>query len=348
MAAMDKLAYDRHELFECWGKAACLMPVELYPLLRHRMTAQLAASPWSPGDVAPEGAYIKSVYDEVAERGPLAAGDLSDPGSSRGKWWGWNSGKMALEHLLACGQLAVADRRRFTRLYDITERVIPARVLDLPAPGPEEAQKALICNTVRALGVAGGSQLGGYFGLHSHRIVVRGPDGKRPRPIWRRLVAELVEESRLVQAAIEGSPKPGYLLPGTRHVRAINARALLSPFDTIMWGSAELLCGFTNPLSQQLYVPAERRIYGYYVLPFLLGDTLVGRCDLKADRGRRALLVQGAYVEPGHDPKHVAAELAVELRQMQMWLGLDTIEVAERGDLAAPLRSAMRADRSAL
>lgn len=343
MSTIDDLAYERRELFECWGKAACLLPVELYPLMWHRMSAQRAASPWTPGDLAPEGAYIKSVYDEVSERGPLAAGDLSDPGAARGKWWGWNSGKMALEHLLACGQLAVAGRRGFTRLYDITERVIPRRILDRTPPDPEQAQKELICLTAKALGVASAKQLGGYFGLHSHRIVVRGPDGKRPRPIWPRLVTELVEDGRLVPAAVEGWPKPGYVLAGTRHVRTVNARALLSPFDTIMWGSAELLWGFTNPLAQQLYVPAERRIYGYYVLPFLLGDMLVGRCDLKADRQRRTLMVAGAYIESDHDPKHVAAEMAAELRQMQNWLGLDTIEAADRGDLAAPLGAALKA-----
>jgi hypothetical protein len=342
LSAIDKLAYDRRELFECWGKAACLLPVDLYPLLRYRMTAQLAVSPWTPGGSAPEGAYIKAVYEEVAARGPLAAGELSEPGRGTGKWWGWNNGKMALEHLLSCGLLAIAGRRGFTRLYDITERVIPPAMLDTPALDPEDAQRELICRSAKALGVASAKQLGGYLGLHSHRIVVRRPDGRRPRPIWPRLVDELVDEGGLVRVTVEGWPEPGYLVPGTRRVRTVNARALLSPFDTFMWGSAQLLCGFTNPLSQQLYVPAERRIYGYYVLPFLLGDTLVGRTDLKADRQRRALLVQSAYVEPGHDRNHVAAELAAELRQLQMWLELDTIEVADRGDLAEPLRSAMR------
>ncbi|WP_129669802.1 winged helix-turn-helix domain-containing protein [Phytoactinopolyspora endophytica] len=342
---VDRLAYARCELFECWGHATCLMPVQLYPLLRHRMTAQRAASPWTPGSPSPDSAYIEQVYNEVAERGPVAAADVSNPGAREGKWWGWSNGKMALEHLLNCGLVAIAGRRGFTRLYDVTERVIPQEVLDVPAPEPEEAQKQLICLSAKALGVATARQLGGYFGLHSHRIVVRGPDGKRPRPLWPRLVTELVEQGQLVPVTVEGWSEPGYMIPGTRMVRSMHERALLSPFDSFMWGSARQCCGFVQPLAQQLYVPAERRVYGYYVLPFLLGDTLVGRVDLKADRGSRKLLVQGAFHEPGQDATHVAAELAEELHRMRTWLELDTIEVSERGNLAATLRRSIQRHR---
>jgi len=134
MEAVDVLAYERRELFECWGHAACLMPVSLFPLMRHRMEAQREASPWTPDGSRPEGRYIGAVYDEVAERGPLAAGDLSEGGKRKGKWWGWSNGKMALEHLLSCGLVQVSGRRGFTRVYDIAERVIPPEVLDAPWP----------------------------------------------------------------------------------------------------------------------------------------------------------------------------------------------------------------------
>lgn len=340
MDTIDTLAYERGELFECWGHASCLMPVDLYPLLRYRLTAKRGVLPWSPGTTTPDAAHMEAVYNEVTERGALAAGDLTKADPRTSKWWGWGSGKLALEMLLDSGYLAVAGRRGFTRLYDLTERVIPKHVLDTPAPGPEEAQKELLCLSAKALGVASAKQLGGYLGLHSHRIVVRGPDGKRQRPIWQRLLAELVEEGRLVAVDIEGWTEPGYLIPGTRMVRSFHERALISPFDSFMRSSATPLCGFTNPLAQQLYVPAERRIYGYYVLPFLLGDTLVGRCDLKADRKRGVLMVQSAFHEPGQDASYVAAELAEELRRLRQWLELDGIELADRGNLMPKLRRA--------
>lgn len=338
---IDRLAYTRRELFECWGHATCLMPVELFPFLRHRMIAMRSAVPWSLGAPIEGNAQVEAVYDEVAARGPLAAGDLSNADPRTGKWWGWSKGKEALEALLECGYLAAAERRGFTRVYDLVERVIPLPLLDAAAPEPEEAQKQLILRSAKALGVATGRQLGGYLGLHSHRVRVRRPDGKPSRAIWPRLVADLVEDGRLVPVTVEGWREPGYLVPGTRTPRSIHERALLSPFDSFVRSCAEPLCGFTNPLSQQLYVPAERRQYGYYVLPFLLGDTLVGRCDLKADRQRGVLMVQSAYAEPGQDSTYVAGELAEELHRMRMWLELDGIEVAERGNLAAMLRRAI-------
>lgn len=338
---VDDLAYGRRELFECWGHAACLMPVELYPILRYRMEAQRSASPWRPGSSAPDGTYIESVYRECAERGPITARDLPDAGARRGTWWGWNNRKIALEHLLACGLVAVAGRRGFERVYDIAERVIPRVILDAPAVGPEVAQKELLCRSAAALGIATAGQLEKYFGLHNHRVIVRGADGRRPRGIWRRLLQELVEERRLLSVAVEDWQEPGYMAPGVRVPRTVDARALLSPFDSFMWGSARQCCGFRQHLSQQLYVPAERRIYGYYVLPFLLGDTLVARCDLKADRERHVLRVQGAFVEPGHDAKWVGAELMQELRRLQSWLELDDIEVADKGDLAPVLRRSL-------
>jgi uncharacterized protein len=342
MAAIDALTYRRRELFECWSHATCLLPVQLFPLMRHRMDAMRTAATWSLGASVQGNAQVEAVYDEVAERGPLAAGDLSNADPRSGAWWGWSKGKRALEALLECGYLAVAGRRGFTRVYDLVERVIPRAVLDAPAPGREEAQKELLCRSARAIGVATARQLGGYLGLHSFRVRVRTSGGKPSRAPWPRLVAELVEEGRLVPVSVEGWKERGYIVPGTRVPRAIDVRALLSPFDSFVRASAVLCCGFTNPLAQQLYVPAERRIYGYYVLPFLLGDTLVGRCDLKADRKRSALMVQSAYVESGQDRRRVASALAAELRQMQEWLALDGLEVAQRGDLAAALRRAIR------
>lgn len=341
MQAIDTLAYQRRELFEIWGHAGCLMPIGLYPLLRYRMSAAKAASPWTPGRSRPDGAYIEKVYNEVAERGPIVARELSDPGERRGKWWGWNRGKIALEHLFSSGMVAIAGRRGFQRQYDIAERVIPREVLDAPYPDPEESKKQLICLAAKAHGVAVAGHLIGYFGLHQERRP-KSDDGKRPKPIGNRLVAELVEEGRLEPVRIEGWTEQAYMAPGTRVPRSVDARALLGPFDSLMWGSMQRLSGFKQFLAQQLYVPADKRVYGYYVLPFLLGDTLVARCDLKAYRQRRVLMVQSAFLEPGQDGKRVADQLADELQDLQTWLELDSIEVADRGDLARQLKRNVR------
>lgn len=335
--ALDQLAYERKELFECWGHASGLLPVRLFPLMRHRMIALRSAQTWSLDAPLDGNTHVAAVLDEIAERGPLAAGDLSDGGRATGKWWGWSKGKQALEALLECGYVAVSGRRGFTRVYDLTERVIPQEFLDAPIPTAEEAQKELLVLSAQAIGVAPARTLEGYLGLHSFRIVRRRPDGQRPKAIWRQLLSELVEDGRLTTAKVEGWKEPGYIVPGTKRPRSVQARALLSPFDTFM-RTAELCCNFVNRLGRQLYVPAEKREYGYYVLPFLLGDTLVGRCDLKADRSRSALLVQSAYVEPEQDAGHVAAELAAELDLMRQWLELDQIKIANRGNLAKPLR----------
>lgn len=340
VASLDRLAYRRHELFECWSHAACLLPVELFPLMRHRMIIMQTGRTYALGAPVDGQDHVRAVYDEIAERGPLAVGDLTDGGGRTGKWWGWSKGKQALEALLECGQLAVAGRRGFTRVYDLVERVIPREFVDPPAPPADEAQKELLYRSAAAVGIATGRGLRDYLGLTSFRI--REPDGKIIKVPLARLLGELVEEGRLTEVRVEGWRDPGYVVNGVRVPKTINARALLSPFDSFMRASAQQLCGFTNPIAKQLYVPAEQRIYGYYVLPFLLGDTLVGRCDLKADRQSGTLLVQSAYVEPGHDAGWVAAELAEELDLLRTWLELDKIKIARRGNLAATLCGAAR------
>lgn len=337
--AVDRLSYRRHELFECWSHAACLLPVELFPLMRHRMIIMQTGRTYSLGGPVDGHDHVRAVYDEIAERGALTVGELSDGGDRTGKWWGWSKGKQALEALLECGQLAVAGRRGFTRVYDLVERVIPAEFLDAPPP-PEEAQKELLYRSAAAVGITTGRGLRDYLGLTSFRI--RQPDGKIIKVPWQRLVGELVEEDRLTEVRVEGWRDPGYVVAGVRVPRVINARALLSPFDSFMRASAQLCCGFTNPIAKQLYVPAEQRVYGYYVLPFLLGDNLVGRCDLKADRQGGSLLVQSAHLEPGQDAGWVAAELAEELDLLRTWLELDRLKIANRGNLAGHLRRAAR------
>ena len=337
MGAIDTLAYERRELFEVWGHAACLMPIDLYPLLKHRKLAFQEASPWQ-GQSGLDSAYIERAYKEVAERGPVSARELSEPGKRRGKWWGWSKGKIAVEHLWRSGRVEIAGRRGFERLYDIAERVIPPEVLDVQPPETEEAKKQLISLAARAHGVADFHALIGYFGIDGWFDLTREKVGERWKPVGRRLVAELVEEKRLIPAKIAGWKEQTYMAPRTRVPSSVEVRALIGPFDTLMWGSMQRLSNFTRRLAQELYVPAEKREYGYYVLPFLLGDRLAARCDLKADRKRKVLMVQGAFLEKGQDGERVAAELADELRDMQTWLEMDRIEVAGRGNLSAKVK----------
>jgi uncharacterized protein YcaQ len=295
------------------------------------------------------GAFMAKAYAEVAERGPIAAAELSNPGKRSGNWWGWGDGKMTLEHLYNSGLVAIAGRRGFERLYDLADRVIPRAALDAPVPPREEAMKRLICLGARACGVGTLGDITDYFRIDGWRDRVaplrwwerlKGPG--RTKPIAKRLVSELVEEGRLLVARVEGRREPAYVLPGLRVPRAVQARALVTPFDSLVWERSRIERLFGMKYTIELYTPLPKRVYGYYVFPFLLGDTLVARCDLKADRQRRVLMVQSAFLEPGQDARRVAPDLADELWQMQAWLELDRIEVAERGDLASKLRRSVR------
>jgi uncharacterized protein YcaQ len=319
---MDTHAYQRREVFEYWGHEASFLPVERYPLMRYRMAAM---RPWHRVRALLEEHpdYMDEVFAEVAEYGPLTVSDLADPGKRTGPWWGYGKGKIALEWLFATGKLAIADRRNFTRYYDILERVLPATALDDDAPEKEAAQRELLLLSAQALGVGGAADLADYYRI-------RMPEA-RPR------IVELVESGDLIEVAVEGWAKPAFMRPGATVPRVMSARALLSPFDSLVWfrDRTERLFDFHYRI--EIYVPEPKRIFGYYVYPFLLGDELVGRVDLKADRAAGKLLVRGSYSEEGRDRSRVAGEMAQELALMAGWLGLNEVVVENRGDLAASL-----------
>jgi hypothetical protein len=348
---LDSLAYRRRELFEYWGHEACLLPVSLYPLLRYRMHKH--TEPTQEYIRSERGGYMARVYAEVAERGPITASELSDPGKRETGWWGWwgsGNGKATLEHLYDAGLLAIAGRRGFERLYDLTERVIPHAALHAPAPPREEAMKQLICLAAKAYGVGTFGDITGYFNLDGWRdrmppgprwTWAKVPNGRRTRPIVKGLVSELVAEQRLLPARVEGWKEEAYLHPEARVPLNLDARGLVTPFDSLVWERSRIKRLFGMKYTIEMYLPPSKRVYGYYVCPFLLGNTLVARCDLKADRVRKTLMVQGAFLEPGHNPRQVVPDLVSELRHMQEWLELDYIEVCERGDLAPMLRRNM-------
>ncbi|MGH2760244.1 MAG: winged helix-turn-helix domain-containing protein, partial [Actinomycetota bacterium] len=330
----------KRQLFEYFAHAACYIPMPMYPLFRWRMDASREAD-WYGGASKQARNYIESVYRFVADNGPVAAGELPQAGKSSGNWWGWSDGKRAIETLFRLGRVAVSGRRNFARLYDLPERVIPREILEVSPPSPDDAKKELIVLAAKALGVGAASDIAGYFYIETwwDRPAVK---GKRRRSQLKRLMAELVEERRLAPAAVQGWVEPGYIVPGTRVPRSIEASGLVSPFDPIMWNRipTQRVFGFSYQI--EIYVPEPKRRYGYYVLPFLLGDRFVARVDLKADRKQKALLVPGAFLEQRNDAKRVAAELAGELRRTAAWLGLERIEVGERGDLVRPLARALR------
>jgi len=275
---------------------------------------------------------VEFVLDMVRERGPIRASDLAAKGRRRqpGEMWSWSEEKTALEYLFFAGRVCSARRVNFERLYDLPERVLPRQVLEAPTPSQEEAQRQLLLIAVKRLGVATESDLGDYFRL--------------PRAESKARVAELTEDGGLIPVQVEGWRQPAYLSterpPGLR--RATAARALLTPFDSLVWARerTERIFGFRYRI--EIYVPAPKRVHGYYVLPFLLGDRLAARVDLKSDRQAGVLRVPGAFAEPGVDSTRVAAELADELQLLSEWLGLGSVSVGRKGDLATALRRAAR------
>jgi uncharacterized protein YcaQ len=259
------------------------------------------------------------------------AGDLDQRVGPKGPWWDWDDGKLALEVLFHQGRVAAVRRPNdFSRVYDLAERVIPAAVLEAPTPPVAEARKELLVRAARHHGVATLEDLTDY---HRQKNVPCRP-----------LLRELVAEGRLIEAVVEGWDRPAYLHPDATRPRRVDGRALLSPFDPVVWYRHRAQRVFSFEYRIEIYVPKAKRRYGYYVLPFLLGDRLVARVDLKADRARDRLLVPGAHAEPGVDHRAVAEQLALELTTMADWLGLvDGIEVGTHGDLTAPLRAVLAA-----
>ena len=328
-ALLTDLIERRRELFEYWAHEASFVPVDLHPLLRWRMEAA-AGHAWGrmvrmQRDV-PD--YVAKVYAEVSERGPISAAELVDGGEKSGPWWGWSKGKSALEWLFWCGDITSAGRGpNFERRYDLPERVLPSGVLDAPTPSTEEAHRQLLLRAAAHHGIGTARDLADYF-----RIKV---------PVARPRLLELAEDGALLPVRVGDWKELAFLHPNARRPRRVEARALLSPFDSLVWERSRVERLFGAKIRIELYTPAHKRVHGYYVLPFLLGEDIVARVDLKADRRSSRLLVQAAWVEPSQvehrAPDEIAPALAAELQLMAEWLGLEAIQVARRGDLAAAL-----------
>ena len=310
---LDAAAYSgrRRKLFEYWGHEASLLPVERQPWLRWRMQrAREGDGLW--GGVARFGRerarFCDDVLAEIRDRGPLGVSELAGGGRRKGGWWGWSEGKLALEWLFWTGQVTTHSRRSFERIYDLTERALPAEVVRAPTPAPKVAQRELLRISLCALGVATERDLRDYFRLPVVDAKAR--------------IGELVEAGEFLPVQVEGWRGTAFVLHDVRVPRCIEACALLSPFDSLVWFRDRLQRLFDFHYRIEIYTPAHKRRHGYYVLPFLLGDRLVARVDLKSDRAAGRLRLLSTHYEPGVDRATVSTALRAELHRLAQWLGL--------------------------
>ncbi|MFJ7313709.1 winged helix-turn-helix domain-containing protein [Pseudomonas sp. NPDC098747] len=330
---LDQAAWSsgrRRTLFEYWGHEASLLPMPMYPLLCWRMQRakrgkdiyqQLAKFGLQHQDV------IRRVLSAVQERGALGAGSLSTRQDKPGQWWDWSAEKHALEWLFAAGEVTVAGRRGFERLYDLPERVIPSLILQQVLPDEAQAQRGLLLHAAEALGVAIEKDLRDYFRLS--------PADARPR------LAELVEAGQLQMCEVAGWRQIAYCLPEPKVPRKVVVSALLSPFDSLIWERSRTERLFDFRYRLEIYTPQDKRVYGYYVLPFLYNERIAARVDLRAERASGRLAVHAVHEEePGLDEEGMLA-LAVNLRRMADWLGLAQVQLNCQRESASRLRVAM-------
>lgn len=321
------LAKTKRHVFECWAHEASLVPLSLHPLMRWRMNrARKGDGNYKAYDqfAREEADFLRSTLAFVEKNGPTTASEIPDAGKSSVGWWNWSKGKLAMETLFDHGLLTTSHRDGFERIYDLSERVIPKDIRALPTPSEEESFDTLMLMSAQALGIGTEFDLRDYF-----RLPVKDAKDSLHR---------LVASKQLIEVQVEGWPKPAYIRPDVNRARKAGGTALLSPFDPLVWyrDRAERIFGFDYRI--EIYTPEPKRKYGYYVLPFLNGDKLVGRVCLKADREAGILRANAIHIEPHSNPKETAQALATELRRMQQWLGLEDIEAASKGNLAKELK----------
>ncbi|MEX0977049.1 MAG: crosslink repair DNA glycosylase YcaQ family protein [Woeseia sp.] len=328
----DRLVYGRGEFTEQWAHEASIVPADCWPLLAHR---RAAFRPYrnSPIRQLPDHhEYLQNALQIVRDKGPVTGRDLPPAPGPQRKAGDWHRSvqRSALEYHFGFGNVAVAGRLpNFQRQYDLPERVIDAAVHRREVPR-DVAERALLLQAARACGIATLADLADYYRMTAADA--------------RERVAELVEAGQLIELSVEGWPMPAYLSADARLPRSVNCRALLSPFDPLIWyrPRAERLFDFHYRI--EIYVPWHRRKWGYYVLPFLMDDRIVARVDLKADRAMGRLVVLSAHPEAGIDEARCAHELARELASLAHWLGLGTVSVGRKGKLARALAREVKLD----
>jgi len=335
---LDQIAYNKKTIFETWAHAACFIPSEDHHLFRPRMgrkdkkerLEQLISE--KPNDrvshlMALRPSYLDDVFAQVRKNGPMTASDLKGAGDRTGAWWGYSDGKIAMEWYFAIGVFSVAKRHNFARYYDLTEKVIPSNYLNTPTPSLEEAYREMVRLAIRAQGVGTIADIADYYHLKTDHVKTG--------------VAELLECDLVQEVEVEGWGQIAYAPLKIALAEPTEACALLTPFDPLVWTRKRVERIFDFIYRIEIYVPKKKRKYGYYVYPFLLGDDLVARVDLKADRHNKLLRVNGAFVEAGKNMDYVAFHLSNELNLMAKWLGLDEVLVNDNGNLASALRFAL-------
>lgn len=317
------------ELFEYFTHGTSYVPTRFHHLHRWRQSAYGGGlNPRSIAARKPE--VVAGVLAQVKRRGPLHLGDVEGRVKKKhAEWWDWDDTKQALEHLFVTGEVAVTRRPDFGKLFDLPERVIPAEALAVPTPPDAEARKQLVLQAARHLGIATQQEIAYFHWQNAAKV----------KP-W---LAELVEEGKLLKVAVEGWKRPGFLHPemAERAPKTFSGRALVNPFDPLMWFRDRISRVFGFDYTLEIFVPAAKRQWGYYVYPFLYDGHFAARVDLKADRQHGTLRVQAAYLEPDldnpHDRPEIAEQLVAELRDLATWLGLDTVGAVDRGNLARTL-----------
>ena len=323
--ALDSWIYDGRNMFEYWNHEQSFAPMEFHSMMRPRMKGYSEHSWRAYKDLQEnEPGYIESVLEEVRERGPMTHRQLSDPGEKTGPWWGYGKGKVALSWLFLTGEITVDRRINFERHYDVPERVMTPPALAAPDMSQEEANRARIREAIVALGIGTVADLADFFRMK------KADTGAA--------VEWLVNKGELDEVSVDGWDKPAYVRPDVVVPRNRRGTALMAPFDTLVWDRARTERMFDFHYRIEIYTPAPKRVYGYYVLPFLMDGVLVGRVDAKADRKRGILRIPGAFAEDGVHVAGAATALAAELRTMASWLGLDDVEVESNGNLAKATR----------
>jgi len=331
-AQLDRIVFRRTNPthVEYLAHEAAFMPVADWPLWGFRRDDIRARNGRWGGWAAENTGVIDLVRAELADRGPLKPSEIAsiEREARRGPWWDWDHVKRALEHLWGIGEVAIAGRDGFERVYGLASQILPDEVLfDAPRG---EAVRELVRRAARAYGVATISDLNDYYRLRDQKAV-------------RAAVQDLVDSGELFPVAVEGWNRSAWIHRDARVPRAISQTALLTPFDPVVWfrERAERLFGFSYRI--EIYVPGPKREYGYYSLPVVVDDRIAGRVDLKADRAASTLRVQSAWWEPGAPPDPV--RVAAEIRRAAAWQGLEEVTVSRWGDAADGLAAELGAER---
>lgn len=323
-------ATDDGELFEYWCHEASHLPIDMHPFVRWRMEEARKGSLW-PGlqkAAKKNPALVREIRDRVIHDGPIVAGDVRTRVGPKGSWWDWDEGKAILEYLFWTGEITARRRKSdFARTYCALD-VLPEHVVSAPTPSEHDARRELLLRAAKSMGVATAKDL---FDYHRQKPA-RAQDA----------LQDLVRDGSLELVTVENWRDQAYFVPSAVRPRTVSARALLSPFDSLVWCRPRIERLFDFHYRLEIYTPAAKRQFGYYVLPFLLGDRLVARVDVKADRQEKELLVIGAFSEAEVDLKYVAQELHNELKLMAQWLQLDGLRLGENGDLMPLLKKQNR------